>query len=182
MVPGLFAARGVIPIGYAAFAFTLGVFLGMVIRRTVPAMAATLAIYIAAVAAMPLWVRAHMAPVVHTTVPLDVDNLQGFVMNRDGTDFKIIGDPSIPGAWVLGNETIGADGRPFNGPLDPSRCGGERAPRGCIEWIGTLGLRQDVAYHPLSQFWSLQWAETGIFLGLAALLGFACVWWVRRMN
>jgi hypothetical protein len=182
LVPWLFGARGVIPIGYAVFAFTLGVFLGMVIRRTVPAMAATLAVYVAAVAAMSLWVRAHLAPVERTTLPLDVENLQGFVMNRDGTDFKIIGDPSIPGAWILGNDTIGAGGRPFTGPLDPARCGTNRGPRDCVEWLGTLGLRQDVAYHPLSQFWALQWAETGVFLGLAALLGLACVWWVRRLS
>ncbi|HMG31929.1 MAG TPA: hypothetical protein VK585_17605, partial [Jiangellaceae bacterium] len=42
-------ARGIVPIGYALFGFALGVTLGMLIRRTIPAMAATLAIYGAAV-------------------------------------------------------------------------------------------------------------------------------------
>ena len=34
--PALFAARGLAPIGYAAFAFALGVALGTLLRRTVP--------------------------------------------------------------------------------------------------------------------------------------------------
>ena len=37
--PQFFGARGIVPIGYALFAFALGVTLGMLIRRTVPAMA-----------------------------------------------------------------------------------------------------------------------------------------------
>jgi len=61
--PQYFGARGIVPIGYALFALALGVTVGMLIRRTVPAMATTLAIYIAAVISMPLWIRAHLAPV-----------------------------------------------------------------------------------------------------------------------
>jgi hypothetical protein len=34
-----FVERGIVPIGYAAFAFTLGVTAGMAIRRALPAMA-----------------------------------------------------------------------------------------------------------------------------------------------
>ena len=45
--PLLFGARGIVPIGYAAFAFALGVTVGMLVRRTVPAMAITLAVFVA---------------------------------------------------------------------------------------------------------------------------------------
>ena len=41
--PTLFDTRDITPVGYAAFAFALGVTAGLLIRRTVPAMAATLA-------------------------------------------------------------------------------------------------------------------------------------------
>ncbi len=34
MFPPVFAARGLVPIGYAAFAFALGVAVGLVVRRT----------------------------------------------------------------------------------------------------------------------------------------------------
>ncbi len=43
--PLLFAARGIAPVGYAAFAFALGVTVGLVVRRALPAMAITAAIF-----------------------------------------------------------------------------------------------------------------------------------------
>src|SRR5215470_16108951 len=70
--PAIFGARGVVPVGYAAFAFMLGVMAGVVIRRTVTAMAATLAIVALAQIAMPLWIRGHLMPPVRETLPLDV--------------------------------------------------------------------------------------------------------------
>ncbi len=58
----VFATHGITPLGYAAFAFTLGVTAGALIRRTVPAMAVTLAIFAAVQIAMPLWIRPHLFP------------------------------------------------------------------------------------------------------------------------
>ena len=57
---------------------------------------------------------------------------------------------------------------------------GSRSTQDCFEWIGSLGLRQHIRYHPADQFWALQWAETGLFIALALLLAGFCVWWVRR--
>ena len=65
-----FATHGITPIGYAAFAFALGVAAGALIRRTVPAMAVTLAIFAALQVALPLWVRPNLAPPDHTVVPI----------------------------------------------------------------------------------------------------------------
>ena len=62
MGPLLFAARGIVPIAYAAFAVALGVTVGMLVRRTLPAMAITLALFVAAQLPMPLLVRPHLAP------------------------------------------------------------------------------------------------------------------------
>ena len=60
-----FATHGITPLGYAAFAFALGVTAGALIRRTIPAMAVTLAIFAALQVAMPLWVRPNLAPPDH---------------------------------------------------------------------------------------------------------------------
>jgi len=57
ITPELFPARGIAPIGYAAFAFALGVAAGVLVRRTVPAMAVTLAIFALIQVVMPVWVR-----------------------------------------------------------------------------------------------------------------------------
>ena len=65
-----FATHGVTPLGYAVFAFALGVTAGALIRRTVPAMAVTLAVFAALQVVMPLWVRPNLAPPGHVAIPV----------------------------------------------------------------------------------------------------------------
>jgi len=179
--PLIFGARGIVPLGYAAFAFTLGVALGLVIRRTVPAMAATLAVYVAAVAVMAQWVREHLAPASHLMRALDRDHINGLILG-DAGELRVIGDDQLPGAWVLNNLTVTTTGQEFTGPADPVQCGGRTGPGSCIDWVSSLGLRQDITYHPAEQFWTLQLIETGVFVGLALLLAGFCFWWVRRRS
>ncbi len=173
---GVYDARGVVPIGYALFAFILGVTAGMLIRRTVPAMAATLGVYIAAIVAMSLWIREHLTPAVHTTKALDTANLSGVGLRANGRIDVIAEAPGH--AWVLSNHVVTSTGQAIQG--NPQYCAPSVSPQRCQEWLGTLGLRQDLTYHPASHFWSLQWAETGIFVGLAVLLTGFCFWWIRR--
>jgi hypothetical protein len=175
---GIYDARGVVPIGWALFAFILGVTAGMLIRRAVAAMAATLGVYIAALLAMPLWIREHLTRAVHTTRALDIANLAGLGLNQDGR-MHVAGDAPT-NAWVLSNQVVTSSGDVFTGPANPQYCAQGVSPQRCQEWLGTLGLRQDLTYHPASHFWSLQWAETGIFVGLAVLLTGFCFWWIRR--
>ena len=49
----VFDQRDVVPIGYAAFAFVLGVAGGLLARRTLPAMAATLVAFVTVVRSLP---------------------------------------------------------------------------------------------------------------------------------
>jgi ABC-type transport system involved in multi-copper enzyme maturation permease subunit len=177
--PLMFAARGIVPIGYAAFAFVLGVTVGIIIRRTVPAMAVTLAVYAGCVIAMSVWVRAHLLPAKHSTVPFDVKAIHNFTLSQGG-EMRVQGTPDLPGAWILSNRTITPTGQTFHGPANPAVCGPQASPKACMDWVGTLGLRQDLTYQPASNFWPLQWAETGVFLALAAVLVAVSFWWLRR--
>lgn len=179
MNPQMFGARGVVPIGYAAFAFALGVTAGVLIRRTLPAMATTLAVVVAAQVAMPLWVRGHLIAPLHATAPLNTTNLRQFSMTNHG-HMTVTATASKPGAWILSNETITSAGRTFTGPADPTACGRDIAPQKCMDWVGSLHLRQVLTYQPGSRFWALQWYETSILLALALLLAGFCFWWVRR--
>jgi hypothetical protein len=179
ITPVVYGARGIVPIGYALFAFALGVTLGMLIRRTVPAMAATLAIYIAAVVSMPLWVRAHLAPVRNLNAPLELQKIQDFLIGPHSV-MKVISGNMPSNAWVLSNDTITPSGAIFTGPADPRYCGDNVGPKACIDWVASLGLRQRLVYQPASHFWPLQWAETGIFVGAAVLLAAFCLAWTRR--
>jgi hypothetical protein len=179
LTPLIYGARGIVPIGYALFAFALGVTMGMLSRRTVPAMAATLALYIAAVVAMPLWIRAHLAPAVHTTSPLDLSHVRNLLIKPHGA-MEVVSGAAPHGAWVLTNTTVTAAGHTFTGPANPQYCGEDQGATACLNWIGSLGLRQDLTYQPASHFWPLQWTETGIFIAAAVLLAGFCFWWTRR--
>ena len=41
-------------------------------------------------------------------------------------------------------------------------------------------LREVVSYHPIAQYWPLQWLEASIFVGLAVALAAFSLWWVVR--
>jgi hypothetical protein len=179
MLPAVFAARGIVPIGYAAFAFVLGVTAGVLVRRTVPAMAITFAIVVLALVAMPLWVRPHLVTPTVTVTALDVGKITGLGISDNGTRMFVEGRVDLPGAWVLDNRTVGPDGRPFTGPANRDACNRDTSPQSCMRWIASLGLKQEVTYQPPSRFWTLQWYETGIFLVLAAVLAGFCFLWLR---
>jgi hypothetical protein len=72
-----------VPIGYGASAFALGVAAGTVVRRTVPAIAITLAVYVLVLVAVPT-VRAHLAPATLTT-RITQENVRGLSASFDVT-------------------------------------------------------------------------------------------------
>jgi hypothetical protein len=181
--PMAFAARGVVPIGYAAFAFVVGVSLGVLIRRTLPAMATTLVVYVAVQLAMPLWVRPHLAAPDQTTVSFTAGTPVGI---HEGAK-EITVPLDVPGAWLTSEQTLNAAGHPAAPPSSFADC--LRSESGlaslqqidrCVADLGKLGYRQQVTYQPAGNFWALQWAETGIYLGLALGLAGFCAWWIRR--
>ncbi|MGH8833950.1 MAG: hypothetical protein ACRDWG_02965 [Actinomycetes bacterium] len=183
ITPGLFSSRGIVPIGYALFAFVLGVTLGMLIRRTVPAMAATLGIYSAVAISMTESFRAHLVPADHTIRSLDIASpgaLDTLMINDDTGQMTVLGSDNLPDAWVLSNQTITDAGQVFSGPVNLQYCGPNAGFDECQEWVGSLGLRQELTYHPADHFWPIQWIETGILIGIALLLAGFCFWWIRR--
>jgi hypothetical protein len=179
MTPEIFAARGVAPIGYAAFAFALGVAAGVVIRRAVPAMAVTLAVFAFVQIAMPLWIRPHLMTPVRAVTQLDTSTLSQLLIMDETGRMKVIGAANQPGAWVLSNQTVTTAGQEFSGPADPRACGHDASPKACMDWVDSLRLRQVLTYQPASRYWAFQWSETTIFLALALLLTGFCFWWVR---
>ncbi|MDN0197394.1 transporter [Streptomyces sp. S.PNR 29] len=182
--PMAFAARGVVPVAHAAFAFVLGVALGLVIRRTLPAMAATPVLYAAVQIAVPMWVRPHLVTPDRTTVPIRT----GIPISiQDESAKEIVVHPDLPGAWLTSQQTLNAAGQPSSPPSSFADClyGGSDIPSlqhvdRCIADLGAQGYRQQVTYQPASNFWALQWAETGLYLGLALVLTGFCAWWIRR--
>jgi hypothetical protein len=189
MAPLLFAARGIVPIGYAAFAFALGVTVGMLVRRTLPAMAITLAIFVAAQIAMPLLVRPHLLPPTRSTIELTESNIDGFHWDDSGEVLEVWSNAGPADAWVLSSHSVDPSGHAVDtislsmssGPCaPPTGTLDETSVTACLDEIQRLGYRQEATYHPSSRFWPYQWYETGIYTALALGLAGFCFWRIRR--
>ena len=148
---------------------------GVLIRRLLPAMAATLAVFLAVQLIMPNPVRPHLLPPVTVTEPVTV-NLGTAIVGHNGT--LTVPVTGLPGAWIVSNQTVTPSGRVFVLPDVPACQSGTQQQ--CSAWLATQHLRRQISYQPTSRYWAFQWYETAIFLALAlALAGFR-VWWIRR--
>lgn len=197
LTPLVFAARGVAPMGYAAFAFTFGVTAGLVLRRTVVAMAVTLAVFVAVQIVMPLAVRSHELPPVRQTTVITAQNLQGMMADSPSSPMRdLVVRLDAPGAWILSSHTVDATGAAVDvlpswvgdcmGP-PPAQPGLPQPPaastqsqKSCFARLAQAGYQQLITYQPADRFWPLQWFETGVFLVLSLLLGGFSFWWLKR--
>ncbi len=155
VVPVVFAARGIAPIGYAAFAFVLGTAVAILWRRTATAMAVTLVVYAGVQVAVPLAVRPHLVPPTEEAVTLTARSIAG-VRTAPGPSGDVperlrVVEPAD--AWVLANETVDANGAVVSplpavvGHCMPRRrsrasttrpsTGCASASRGCPNWATT---------------------------------------------
>jgi ABC-2 family transporter protein len=197
--PTMFAERGIVPIAYAVFALALGVVAGLLIRRTVPAMAATLVAFLGTRIAVQFGLRAHLIPASHLVASLTRGGL-GIERRPSGTTLLLPPSVNLPGAWTLSTRLVDDAGhapspaflRSFCGGLAPppapvpgqadhaqAPAGVQRAFEHCAN-VAASRFHEVATYQPASHYWPLQWAETGVYLGLAAaLIGFA-FWWTRH--
>jgi hypothetical protein len=186
MTPDTFAVRGVVPIGYTAFAFAVAVTIGMLVKRTVPAMAITLVVVgLAIVGAIGL--RPHLAQQTTYQEKLTAEQIGGIGISggRDDPDpeIRVEADVPVSGAWILSNVVVDSSGAAYHGPYDPAKCGPDApagGPRVCREWLASQNLQQKVMYLGQDKFWTVQWRELGVFLVASALLVIFCFWWIRR--
>jgi hypothetical protein len=160
--PAVFGERDIAPIGYAAFAFALGLTAGLLIRRTLAAMAVTLVGYIAARVVVLLWVRPHFATPLHFVGPL-----QGNPVAKD------LGTFDESQVWTISNDVIDPSGHVTHNirivTNDP-----------CVDTHTCLGnFHQVISYQPRSRYWPFQWDETLLFTGIAAILVGFCFWWIN---
>ena len=176
--PANFHSEGIVPVGYAAFAFALGFAAGMLIRRTLPAMAVTLVIFTAVQFAVPVWVRPLSSPPSRPA-------------RRSTWARSLRWDPARRQPV-----RAGANGHTRRlGPLQPDRhpggpprlhppateaCGAQSPSlRACPDYIKSLHLRETVTYQPLSRYWPLQWCETAVYLAVALFLAGLCFLRIR---
>ena len=199
----LFGLRDIVPVGYAAFAFALGVATGVLIRRTLPAMASTLVIYVAARVIEADWVRPHLMSPVRAATALTLGDGVGLSLTRAG--LQVVGSPpNIANGWGLSSAIVNSAGQAPTAAFMKAACpglatGAQAGPAGgggqihvrgsgggppqafqdCIAKVAAK-YHEVVTYQPASRFWAFQGIETAIFLVLALLLAGLCFWWVRH--
>jgi hypothetical protein len=186
-----FDQRDLVPIGYAAFAFVLGVTVGVLIRRLLPAMAVALGGFVVARLVVAHFGRPHLASLLKVTIP---DTAFG------GTGSSA-GAPD-PRDWVISDQTINAKGQVIGqfGEIGPhgnttvslgtrgltingaGTCPNlhSQTPQNVQRCLGQLRIREVLTYQPIGHYWALQWTELAIFLGSAVVLSGFCLWWVRH--
>jgi hypothetical protein len=174
-----FASRNVAPLGYAAFAFVLGTVVGLVARRTLPAMALTLAVFAIVQLFVPNVVRAHLMTPVTSTVAFDEDAMSradAFGMNERGAT---IAGYTMAGTWSLTDEAkvLNADGTPYTSQQSVSCNKG--LPAENMACIAGQNLHFTYTYQPAGRYWPFQWIELSAYLGLALLLAAFGFWWIR---
>jgi hypothetical protein len=162
----LFSLRGAAFPAWTLAAFTIGALAGMLIRRVVPAIVATLAAYAGLAAATAVLLREHYLTPLLTRNP----NVPGtaWIISQwwtKGSRFAFAGNP--PGS-LLNRFCSSA-------PAGP----GKVSPGTFAQCLAQHGYTQWTSYQPASRFWPVQWIEGGWLLALTALLIAATIWLVR---
>jgi hypothetical protein len=196
--PNDFDMQGVVPVAYALFAMALGIAAGALLRRTLPAIAVTLAGFVAVRTVVAEFLRAHYLTAVTSY-------------------YSATGNWTLaPGAWVLGSGVVNKSGQVLAVPdvvvnqggipsvvagvpvsdlpavckamvpalaqsMSRAAPDGTGAERGRLaSCIVSAGFRQFTTYQPISRYWAFQSIETVIFLALAAALVAVAFVVVRR--
>ncbi len=163
--PRVFDLLGIAFPAWTLAAFAIGALAGMLIRRAVPAIAATLAAYAGLAFATGLWLRQHYITPLVTSSP-----------NPPGSASVISGWYTKGGTFAFGdhgNEIASTARRLCGGPCSGTHFSLEQllARHGYTHWT---------SYQPGSRFWPFQWIEGGWLLALSVLLIATAVWLVRR--
>jgi len=154
-----FDIQGIVPVAYAAFAVALGLAVGSMFRRVLPAIATTLGVFFAVRIVTAVYLRPHFMTAVSTILPFG---------------FSTRGAPA--GAWILSGGLVGPNGHYYGDRLGldqvPAVCrigafGGRGITPTCL---AAHGFHQQITFQPASRFWAFQGIEAAIFVVLAIAL------------
>ncbi len=158
--PGRFDIMGLVPVAYSLFAMALGIAAGALLRRTLPAMAVTLAGFIGVRVVVALLLRPHYLSAVTVF-------------------YKVTGGFNPPGPSGRSRRaSLGPNGQPLAQPnnvpystafhqrpaglLPRSTARGTAVAASCVQALAHY--RAFITYQPANRFWAFQGIETGIRL------------------
>jgi hypothetical protein len=167
--PAGFDFEGIVLAGYVAFSLSLAIAAGTLLRRTIPAMAATLGGFVVVRLPMEFILRPMYQPALT-------------LINSPNQTSATIGqtDWVVARGWLdsLGNHL--SDAQVFGAciPQNPNAVGVTK--NAVFDCIASHGWRQYVSYQPADRFWTFQAIETSIYAALAVALLALTIWWVRQ--
>jgi hypothetical protein len=170
--PSQFDIQGIVPIGYAVFAVALGIATGALLRRTLPAMAITLAVFTLLRLVIGQDFRSHYLTAVTKTFsflhppPFPAGSfwlVSGGVVGPGGL---------VPSGQGSAGPHLSVDNVPINLASLPSVCQrlAFQSPVKFFPCLTAHGYHGLISYQPAGRYWAFQGIETGIFLFLAAVL------------
>ncbi|MGO8956344.1 MAG: hypothetical protein ACLQFR_03065 [Streptosporangiaceae bacterium] len=163
--PLLFNLSPLLLAGWVVFAFTLGIFVGAAIRRTVPAIAATFACYGALWYAVSASWRMHYLPPLHRAIAVQ--------FQAGGYGYSAYWGGSWGGPPVIMNSALGwPDGRLLSNAQQLNSAAWMRAHH-IIMWL---------TYQPAGRYHEFQLIELGWLIAASALLVTAAIVLVRRQQ
>jgi ABC-type transport system involved in multi-copper enzyme maturation permease subunit len=169
--PGLFDLGRATFAAWTLAAFSIGALAGMLIRRVVPAIVATLAVYAGLAFAAGGLLRQHYL------TPLVTSNL------HVPESAWILGQWWTKGGTTLSQSTmyqvINATWQQL-APVVNNISQKYPAYLSVLTYLTKHGYTQWTSYQPASRFWPFQWMEGGWLLALSVLLIATTVWLVRR--
>jgi hypothetical protein len=197
----LFDRRDLAPVAYAVFAFAVGAFLGTVIRRVLPTMAATLGVFAFTRVAVTAWVRPHLLVPLHKSMSLLNAGVLGFGSTGNGTVDLLARRASIPNAWVQSTRIVTSSGQAATvarrgaflrqycpmianhtdvPPVQGHAVAGDPSGFETCRQQAARAFHLAVSYQPAGRYWTFQWLETAIYIALATVAVIGCYLWVTR--
>jgi hypothetical protein len=173
-----FDTQGLVPAGYAVFATALGIAAGVLLRRTLPAIAVTAGVFIAVRVLIADQLRPHLMPAVTTVVSMTS------TWSPPGIAW-IFGENVISRSGQVLTSNIGVNGVPLTAacakllPASPLTADRSDPAGPALSCMQSAGFRQAVIYQPAWRYWPFQGIETGVYLLLAAVL-VAGAWFALR--
>jgi hypothetical protein len=132
---GVFSQRGIVPVGYAVFAFVLGVTAGTVLRRTLPAMTSTAVGFLAFRLVTSSWLRPLFISPLHRDLALDPQST-GYGSSASGLSGLAVllgkrppsslqpDTPNIPNGWIYSTRVVDRSGHGLTSKILNGDCPG----------------------------------------------------------
>jgi hypothetical protein len=180
-----FDAIGVVPLGYALFALALGVSLGTILGRTIPAMFITVVLFAAVRIGFTLLRPWYLPPAVkeiafYQTVPQGALPLNLHWV--DATNHAVSADRMSQllqqGFHDQGAQLAGAAAPGIGLPKPPAAESITLAHQ-VDQYMRAHGFHYLAVFQPDDRFWAFQWIEAGIFFALALVLFAVTAWWLQ---